>query len=342
MLHRIRQYIRPSFWPLNLAGWAVVAVVIYCRQLLHLSWEPSALFTIYQTSLSLILSLGMRQVYRQIANRHSFTVGSATGIVAASIIATLIQASTALALAWQLGWKNPAWTLHEEWLLRLIFFGLIYLVWSLLYFWLKSGDETKEARAETERMELQMLRAQLDPHFLFNALNGVATMISAKPQDAVKMTREIARYLRYSLDHREETVISLADELEAVTDYLRIEQARFTDQLVVDISATPEAEKSEVPCFLLQPLVENAVKHSFRQSDPPWRLSIRAETKDNDLYLQIRNSGTLDNAGREGVGLSNLRRRLAIHYPLRHRLRLSQEGAEVVAELILIGPSCSR
>jgi len=342
MLHEIRQRIRVSFWPLNLAGWALVAVIIFVRQVMHLPWEPSVIFTVYQVGVSLILSQLMRMAYRHIANRHSFTVGSATGIVAASVTATLIQSSIAVWLAWTMGWKNPAWTLHEEWLLRLIFFGLIYLIWSLLFFWLKSGDETREAKAEAERMELQMLRAQLDPHFLFNALNGIAIMISGKPQEAVTMTRELARYLRYSLDHREEMAIPLAEELEAATDYLRIEQARFQDQLTVSMTASPEALSCKVPCFLLQPLIENAIKHSFRQTEPPWTLSIAADKLEDGLRIRVHNSGTLEREGSEGVGLSNLRRRLALYYPKRHHLRLEQDGNRVVAELILTGSSCSK
>ena len=192
-------------------------------------------------------------------------------------------------------------------------------------------------------MELYFLRAQLDPHFLFNALNGVATQIPAQPNSALAMVRELAGYLRYSLDHRHDAVTSLSEELDALAGYLKIERERFGERLQTRIDATPEARSRLVPSFLLQPIVENAVKHSLQHSQPPWSLSIEAWiTDEGALRIAIRNTGTLaPNPNRvEGVGLQILRRRLELHYPDRHRFLLAGVDGEVRAEIEMEGDPC--
>lgn len=341
---------RPSFWTLNLVGWSAVAVLLFSRLTLHLELLAALGMTAFQVVLSLIFTMIMRLVYQRLARISAFSIKTAAWLIGVSLVATTIQSSLALVLIAMTGWRNPSWTPQEEWLLRMMFFWLLYMVWSLLYFWIKAEREARalglrveEAEAERQRMELQLLRSQLDPHFLFNALNGVATVISSDPAAATAMVRELADYLRYSLHNHHDEVVPLKAEVEALAAYLKIEQGRFGSQLHVNTEITPEAMRCRVPCFLLQPLVENAVKHSFRTSEPPWRLDLRGEVVDHRLHLEIRNTGTLaeERQRKNGVGLSNLDRRLALHYPERHRLDLRQDGVMVCAELFLEGEPCS-
>src|SRR5690606_28850846 len=157
--------------------------------------------------------------------------------------ATLIQSSLAHLVVSVTGWKNPSWSLLDLWLLRLMFFWLVYMVWSLFYFWVRAEQlartesrRAEQARSDAQRMELQLLRSQLDPHFLFDARNGVATVVQAESPNGASMVRELADYLRYSLDHRHDTMVPLAREIEAMMAYLRIEQARFSEELHVEIT----------------------------------------------------------------------------------------------------------
>ncbi len=125
----------------------------------------------------------------------------------------------------------PHFTPLESVALRTLLMWTIFLGWSFGYFWLKAERDLRsetllaeEAVREAHQMELQMLRAQLDPHFLFNSLNGIATEIHPHPDSATEMVRELSDYLRYSLDHRKRAISPLSDELDAMNAYLEIER----------------------------------------------------------------------------------------------------------------------
>jgi LytS/YehU family sensor histidine kinase len=191
-------------------------------------------------------------------------------------------------------------------------------------------------------MELQLLRFQLDPHFLFNTLNGIVSEIPPHPGTAMEMVGELSSYLRYSLDHRHQLLTKLAVELDAIQAYLRIQQARFGKRLETSIEATHEARESLVPSFLLQPLVENAFKHGFAPDASMWTLQISAAIQDGRLRVEVINTGELDtHGGAHGVGLDTIRRRLEIHYPNRHRFDIRSKESLVTATLEMEGAPCS-
>ena len=146
------------------------------------------------------------------------------------------------------------------------------------------------AKADAQKSELQLLRFQLDPHFLFNTLNGIASEIPSNPTAAVQMVAELASYLRYSLDHRSHLLTPLAVELDTTNAYLKIQVARFGDKLQTSIIATPATREVLVPSFLLQPLVENAFKHGFNHAPAPWDLVVAAEVHADRLKIEIRNN----------------------------------------------------
>jgi LytS/YehU family sensor histidine kinase len=235
--------------------------------------------------------------------------------------------------------------------LRFFVMWISFMAWSLGYYWLWADTERsresgrrEEAQREAQRMELLMLRAQLDPHFLFNSLNAIAAEIPSHPDSATEMVNELSDYLRYSLDHRKDPFVPLSAEVRAMEAYLRIQHARFGDRLKFSIDITPDAASRAVPCFLLQPLVENAVKHGLdRRGEGVLEISLAARRFADTLEIRVRNSGALKtpDPSRTGVGLETLRRRLEIHYLDRHAFQLQATGLEVVAELDLKGEPCS-
>jgi len=338
-----------TFWRYNLAGWTVFLIPQFLNSLAAHGDAGRALgFGVFLWPIEIALTALLHPVYRRMASvAGRFSVMSAACLIGLSLVASIIQTVLLQQFVRMTGWHNPSWTEIEEWLLRLIFYWLVYMAWGLVYFWMKAerqvvneGQRTLAAREEARRMELYFLRSQLDPHFLFNALNGIAAQIPVQPGAALAMVRELAGYLRYSVDHRHDAVTPLAQELDALGGYLRIAQTRFGDQLATGISASPEARGRPVPSFLLQPLVENAVKHSLEQSPPPWRLGIEATvTPAGALRVVIRNTGRLviDPRRPEGVGLQILRRRLELHYPDRHRFLLAEVNGEVRAEVEMEG-----
>lgn len=330
--------------------WSIFSGLFFARLTLQLNVGPALTLSIFQLSLCLALTAVLQRAYQRSRKFVHFGIETAAWIIALSLAATLVQSVAAQLLIVYTGWKDPSWSLLELWLMRMMFFWLVYMLWSLFYFWLRAERAAQahvlraaEARADAQRMELQLLRSQLDPHFLFNALNGIAAVVQPDSPTGSTMVRELADYLRYSLDHRYDTLVPLADEIEAMMNYLRIEQTRFAEELEVEITTDETARSGNVPCFLLLPLVENAVKHSFQESNPPWNVVILAESKKGGLVIDVANTGSLseESADPHGVGLEILRRRLALHYPNRHELSLSERNGMVHATLQLEGDPCS-
>jgi two-component system LytT family sensor kinase len=340
-----------KFWRWNIGLWTALAVPMFLvRFAMHQNALRAFGLTLFQETLSILLCGLLHWAYSWwMKHRHDFNVSAATILIALSLAATGMQSMAVLYLVHLTGWDNPLWSPLEEWLMRLLFYWLIYMAFSLLYFWLQAErhahEKSKlaaESKAAAQRMELQLLRAQLDPHFLFNSLNGVATIIPTNPDAAVSMVLDLSDYLRYSLENRNSSIIPLAAEIDAMNAYLKIEKARFGDQMFMRVTADEDARSRTIPCFLLQPLVENAVKHGFQTADPPWKVMLHAETLGDSVVVTVINKGRLspDPYG-TGLGLQILRRRLHIHYPKRHRLNLHQDGDTVCAELQLEGEPCS-
>lgn len=168
-------------------------------------------------------------------------------------------------------------------------------------------------RRDAEHAQLLALRAQLDPHFLFNTLNALQTLMSdRKVAQAKQMVLSLADFLRYSLALSPDEKVSLGEEVEAQAAYLAIEQARFGKRLVVDFDVSKAAVGARVPSLILQPLVENAVKYAVAPSRDPVTIRIVAETVGGCLRIRVTDDGKAAGAAPPslGLGLENVRRRL--------------------------------
>jgi LytS/YehU family sensor histidine kinase len=190
--------------------------------------------------------------------------------------------------------------------------------------------EATAARLELGLAEarVQALRTELNPHFFFNALNAISGLVRRGENDAaVQMLARLGELLRLTLDRDLAPEIPLYRELALLDRYLDIERARFGDRLTVDIALDPPAEDACVPALILQPLVENAIRHGITKCPGPGRIQILAKQSGTELELSVRDTG--DGLGvrdltvrREGIGLSNTRARIAAMYGDAASLRL--------------------
>jgi LytS/YehU family sensor histidine kinase len=174
----------------------------------------------------------------------------------------------------------------------------------------------KELRELAVSAQLAALRAQVNPHFLFNSLNSINALIAARPEEARRLCVRLADFLRRSLTVGSRETIPLAEELELAEQLLAIEKVRFGDRLCHEVRADDAARACPVPPLLLQPLVENAVTHGIAQLLEGGRISIAAERRQDELLLVVENPRDPDSPGRKGagIGLSNVKRRLmALH-----------------------------
>jgi len=193
--------------------------------------------------------------------------------------------------------------------------------------------EMARLRAEAARsaMEFDALRARLNPHFVFNALNNLRALINEDGERARDMVTRLSNTLRHALDHGSARSVPLRRELEVVDDYLEIEKIHYEDRLSLARTVSAEALDAQLPPMLLQLVVENAIKHGIARTPGGGRLDVHAEMLDGRLRLVVENPGRLEGETRgHGVGLNYLRSRLAQG---QGSFKLTQEGARVRASL---------
>ena len=200
----------------------------------------------------------------------------------------------------------------------LVYWSLVGVCQAITNF--RSSQERERRAAELEARltsaKLQALRMQINPHFLFNTLNSIAALVYVNPRAADEMLGDLSELLRRSLDSMEEQEVPLAQELEFIGAYISIEQKRFGERLRLEQSVPDELMKALVPALILQPLVENAIRHGIEPRRGPGLISIEAKQEDKHLHLIVRDNGRglpgadLNNSARRGIGLANIQARL--------------------------------
>jgi len=254
-------------------------------------------------------------------------------------------------LVWENAGKYPSAT-WAQFLQRQLF---EQLDWSLMVYAVIVGvshaiafyHESQQRRLNAAQLEsrlmearLKTLEAELHPHFLFNTLHAISTLVHRDPESADRMISRLSDLLRITFDRSGEPKVSLKEEIEFLQKYLDIEQTRFQDRLTVSVAVDPDALDGEVPRMILQPIVENAIKHGIVGRKGGDRIQITAGRNSDRLWMQVHDNGgglqvrTL-HALRTGVGLSNTRARLECLYSRHYRLEFSDSrgGLSVLIEI---------
>jgi len=188
-----------------------------------------------------------------------------------------------------------------------------------------------QLEAQLSEARLRTLQAELHPHFLFNTLHAISTLVHTKPDLADRMISRLSDLLRLTFDRPGASRVPLQEELEFLEKYLEIEQTRFQDRLTVRYEIDPDTLDAEVPRLILQPLVENAIQHGIAPRSGPGFVQIAARRQAGQLCLEVRDDGVGLNAGarariRSGIGLANTRDRLECLYGDGHRLEFQDGG----------------
>jgi signal transduction histidine kinase len=205
--------------------------------------------------------------------------------------------------------------------IELLIYGFVFGITGLVQFQIRAQRDaikSLELQRQLSAAHLQALQMQLEPHFLFNTLNAITTLVELdRSKEAVGMLSHLNVILKSTLKRTTPEKVPLSQELEIVENYLAIEQARFADRLCVEIKVEPGALDGLVPCFLLQPILENAIRHGIANCENEGRVEASARRDGHILHLRVRDSGpgpSGNSRNGHGIGLKNTRERLAHFY----------------------------
>ena len=216
---------------------------------------------------------------------------------------------------------------------------IIIAVHALLYYRRFRASELEQASLKTQlaQAKLRALKMQLHPHFLFNTLHSISSLVLEDPPKANSMIARLGDFLRLTLEESDQQLVTLKKETEFLRCYLEIEQVRFGDRLTVELDLEPAALTAQVPHLILQPVVENAVQHAIAPRASPGCIKIEARRLNDQLRIEVRDSGPgiTEARGileRRGLGLSNVRSRLEQLYGRDHRFEITNglEGGLIV------------
>lgn len=249
------------------------------------------------------------------------SIGSALGVIHLLLLGSLgfIDAT------WRLHATALAvWTSHlniNRFGIEILLYGFLFGITGIVQFQIRvQRDALKsvELQKQLSTAHLRALQMQLEPHFLFNTLNAITTLVElGRTKEAAEMLFHLNTILRSTLARTTPEKVPLSQELEMIENYLAIEQVRFADRLRIEIKVDPGALDGLVPCFLLQPIVENAIRHGIANCENEGSVETSARREGTTLHLRVRDSGpglSGNSQNGHGIGLRNIRERLAHFY----------------------------
>jgi LytS/YehU family sensor histidine kinase len=221
---------------------------------------------------------------------------------------------------------------------------VLLFIWNSIYFMYhyvaksrKQQLDTLQLEALVKSLELKTIKAHINPHFIFNALNSIRALIDENPARARRAITELSNILRSSLQAEKGETVSLEEELKIVKDYLALEHMRFEDRLQVEYAIDDDTLGQQVPPMMLQTLVENAIKHGISRQLKGGVVKIISDFKENYHELAVQNTGHLNGgASHGGFGLSSTQDRLELLYGDKARFQIQQLNKELVEAKVLI------
>ena len=322
------------FWILNVAGWTGYTLAAWLGALAHEKPDSYIAVIVASAVTGFLATIPLRYLYRRLWSRHIVVLGAA-----------MLLTSYVIAFFWQWlrnvlywDWVKEGWRPEHtmDFVSGVMGSFYIMLCWSGLYFGIKyyrqlqdQTEQTLKAVAAAHQAQLKMLRYQLNPHFLFNTLNAISTLIlDGANNTANQAVTRLSDFLRYTLDNDPMSRVTLGSELDALDLYLEIEKVRFCDRLIIEKDIDTRALDALVPSLILQPLIENAIKYAISPSEDGGTLRISARVQRDTLALQLSDTGpglgNGDNGQKSsGVGLKNTRERLQQLYGDRQAFTLA-------------------
>ena len=346
-----------AFWRLQAAGWSGAMLLRAASGLANGQPASYLVLVLISTITGLSLTLILSVIYRQLINRRPLITWGVTALV--------LPMATAL-YAFVDTWVNSLYMgtgsgFAQRYISVFYFDATLMLAWSALYYMInfflqieEQNDQLLQLENQATQAQLAMLRYQLNPHFLFNTLNSISTLVLLKQTEpANAMLSRLSSFLRYTLVNEPTGRVTVAQEVDTLKLYLEIERMRFEERLRTRFQIEPDTEAALLPSLLLQPLVENAIKYAVSPQELGAEITIAAQLVGPNLRITVSDTGPgLQSGGTNnrltgvtfdggeqvstGVGLANIRDRLAQAYGADHRFETMEPPEGGFAVLIEI------
>ncbi|MFC1784777.1 sensor histidine kinase [Candidatus Neomarinimicrobiota bacterium] len=343
-----------SFWVINISGWILLTFIYLLLYYPSLVNEPKNVYGLLLNKFTgFLCSIALRYFYKKINYKSYSIIKLVLGGVIISLVAShvwfVLDFIISIPLHSLEGLIDSYFIFNVY--LRTIWSGFFTLYfWSTLYFvikfwleWTEQKKQTEQAILLAQNAQLQMLRYQVNPHFLFNSLSSLRALVRINQKKAEEMILQISKFLRYSLVSKKNNQVLLREELEAIGHYFEIERVRFGEKLITQIDVDPKANEFLIPSFLIHPIIENAIKYGMDSSTMPLKINLIAKVAGSVLQLDIINTGhwidesksNSNNGTGTGIGLKNVKQRLDLAFPNRNSFDIIRKENSVHIKIII-------
>ena len=340
------------YWLLQIGGWLLIALV----QILY-SYDAYGSATprrVINFVLEAFLCLMITNWFRIILNRYKWLYLPMHKLIPSVFFSVLLMGVVIyflrLPIAFVLGKLfEPVTTLNLTQALSIaqifgqsFWYAILLFLWTVFYFtyhYFERYNASLKYDASMIEIELNNLKSQLNPHFIFNALNSIRALVDENPSKSKQAINQLSNILRSSLASDKKRLTKFDDELKIVKDYLGLESIRFEERLKTEFDIHPDSQKFLVPPLMIQTLVENGIKHGISKLTPGGIIQLKTSVENNHLKIRIRNSGHMVNGTKRskgGLGLKNTVQRLRLLYGDEASFRIVNENDNFVLTEIVI------
>ena len=338
------------YWVFQFTGWGLLALINIFFALLFNSYDPKILQKIlFFVEVGIIFSHFMREVIHRsdllIKDLRQQILTFLLLTVAFSFFSTCVVSPFEHLCRLRLNPEGRPVSYLSLFLTNLITFLPLLLIWNAIYFMYHFVMKTRKQEMDTiklealvRQLEVQTIKAHINPHFIFNSLNGIKALIDEDPERARDAISQLSKILRSSLSAEKAETVALEKELEIVKAYLDLESMRFEERLRVEFEIDDMTLNSPVPPMMLQTLVENAIKHGISKQMKGGLLRVVSEVKENQHQLLVQNTGQLNAVKKQGggFGISSTKDRLQILYGDKASFEIKQVDATLVEAKVLM------
>lgn len=331
-----------TYWFVQISGWFAFCIMTLFAQLFL---EDFHLFMLVELAFLFLTLLIASHGIRYFLVKYDWINYKLSKLVPILLFLSYSSSAISLAFIYLLTLTHKAHSIERvfEFFISTWVYFLFFLLWSTVY--LSFHLIRKSRRQEIEQIKLQAshheielknLKEQLNPHFLFNSLNSIRALIGLEPQNAKQAVTDLSNLMRSSLQMGKKTLVPLEQELALIKDYLALEKIRFEERLNYRIEENAPSSLL-IPPFILQTLVENAIKHGIAQEINGGDIIINTHLLDKVLRLSVRNTGKLSSTNENsiGIGIENTKRRLSLQYEKNANFELKEEDGFVEATILI-------